>query len=524
MRRIALLSCVLLAACTSKGMTTDDVYDLSGRDLTEDDRGPVITFLQPTADIVRGSVKVRVKIVDVLYPTIIAADVVAEIRTPNDVTLTLVAGTGVGSIPPEFDGIVHFNSAAFTPALTGPQEIKVTAKNSRGTSAFATKAFTVDDTGPVVSITTPVAGNFVGGLASISATVTDAISGVNNDTVMAEFAGNVNFQVPLTLSTTQANTYSGLFDIHKLGTSITFPVLTVSADDKLGSHTDTSITLKVDNTPPILAMDPPNMRVATKNGANKLQCTVLFDPVGAESVNDGFNPATPEQIITVKARVEDRANHATGQLVDYIAGIDAATVRFVAIPAPVGSNPVLAVDIDGDSYCDDVNPLAQYIQVGMAPVTSVGAPNYYDPGEPLAAGCEQMGDPSVVAPPPFLCPSAGTQLTYALQYADPATPAIWTLPPVANTNAGCIGLQFDTLNRLPEGPACLAVAATDFTGNKSISAPVRICVRRSSGGPCDTFTAPNCTGTYDPSAQVTSTVPCTPRKFPASGEIRHLLN
>ena len=500
------------------------------------DRGPVITFLQPTAETAHGTVNVRVKIVDALYPTIAPADVVAEIRAPNDVTLTLVPGTGVGMVPPEFDGTVNFNSAAFTPALTGPQEIKVTAKNSKGTSAFATKAFAVDNAGPAVTIIKPVAGNFVGGLTSISATVQDALSGVNNATVMAVFAGSVNFQVPLTLSTTEVNTYTGLFDIHKLGTGISFPVLTVSADDKLGNHTDSSIILKIDNTPPILSMDPPKMRVAIKNGANKIQCSVLFDPVGDESVNDGFNPATPIQVISVKARVEDRANHATGQLVDYIAGIDPATVRLVAIPAPAGSTPILAVDIDGDSYCDDVNPAlvqaqgggamtaAQYIQVGMAQVTKLGTPDYFSPGAPLAAGCEQMGDPALTQPPPLLCASSGTYLTYTLPYTDPAVPAIWTLPPVTDTNAGCIGLQFDTLNRLPEGPACLAVAATDLTGNKSISAPLRICVRRSSGGPCDTFTAPECTGTYDPTAQVTSNVPCTPRKFAPSGEIRYLLN
>ena len=498
------------------------------------DRGPVITFVEPMAATARGSVNVHVKVDDGLDPLAAAdaANVVATIRTLGDVALTPVNGSN----PLELAGVITFSS--FAPVLAGAQIITVTAKNSKGTQSIATRQFTVDNAGPVISIQNPIAGKFVGGLVNVKATIIDAeMSGINDATVMAVFAGGANFQVALARSLTDSTQYSAVFDIHKLGTNLSFPILTVSADDTLGNHTDFSEILLIDNVAPTLSLDPPNIRVAVKNGMQQWQCSVSFDPVGAESLNDGDDPGADRQILTIKARIEDAGNFASGQLVEYVSDIDHTTVRLVAIPAPAaGSAPILAVDSDGDGICDDVNPklvqvmtgtatsAAQYIQVGMTQVTAPGTPDYFTSGPP-PAGCDVLGDPTLTKSPDPLCPTSGTQLTYGLRYLEASTPAIWTLPPVAATNSGCIGLQFDTLNRLPEGPACFAVAATDNTGNKSISAPLRTCIRRTSmaNHPCDTFTPPNCTGTYDPATQATSATTCTPRTF-APNKVRYLLN
>jgi hypothetical protein len=123
-----------------------------------------------------------------------------------------------------------------------------------------------------------------------------------------------------------------------------------------------------------------------------------------------------------------------------------------------------------------------------------------------------------------LCLDAGTVLTYGLTYTENKLPAIWTIPPVTTTPSGCLGLQFDTLNSLPEGPACAAVTAVDVAGNPSVSAPLRVCIDRG-GAACaswPTSSLPDCTGTYNKTTNMVSPAPCTPITFPANA-VRRLL-
>jgi hypothetical protein len=271
------------------------------------------------------------------------------------------------------------------------------------------------------------------------------------------------------------------------------------------------------------------MRVATKLGTGQYQCSVAFDPVGAESTNDG---QTILQVASFKARIEDEGNNPPGNLVVRISTIDPNTVKLVVIPTP-GNAGVLAVDTDGDGFCDDVDPNLvpttgmvsasnQSIQPQMVPLLDTGTPNYFTSGA-APANCDILGDPGATQPPPLLCSASGTTMTYALHYAETNLPAIWSLPVVASTPTQCVGAQLDTLNSLPEGPACVAVVARDKAGNHNVSAPLRICINRG-GNLCNAFVATaNCTGTYNPVTKVTSTTPCTPNaEFPASGEVRRL--
>ena len=73
-------------------------------------------------------------------------------------------------------------------------------------------------------------------------------------------------------------------------------------------------------------------------------------------------------------------------------------------------------------------------------------------------------------------------------------------------------MQFDTLNRMPEGPACFAVIAHDNASNHSVSPPLRVCIDR--GGASVRLlaagTPPDCLGTYDKATMKTSNTACTP--------------
>ena len=487
------------------------------------DRGPTITFIQPTDAPTKGTGQVRVTVFDALYPTIDPTKVVATVRTTGDVTLAPEAGSN----PLQLSGTINYSS--FSPPLDGAQTITVQAQNSQGTISKATRSFTVDNAGPDIVLVSPVAGSFAGGIVQIEATITD-ISNINDGTVVAVFAGNAAYSTSLTRATPTATKFTGSFDIRTLGTLYVFPTISIRADDLLGNHGELAVAIVVDNTPPILSLDPPKMRVGTLLPTG-LQCSNLFDPLGAESVSDG---QVVPQIIAVKARIEDRGNFQPGLLVERISDLDLGSIRMVAVPAPLGSE-IVAVDTNGDGVCDDVNPALvptsgmvaasnQSIQLAMTGLTSVGTADYYVPGPAqTVAGCTTVGVVGAT-PTPLLCSQSGTQMTYALQQPAEPKPAIFTIPPVDSTATGCIGYQFDTLNRMPEGPACLVVAASDNTGNQTVSAPMRICIKRTSavGHPCNTWTPPNCTGTYNRATNTTTATPCTPRpSFPA-GEIRVL--
>jgi hypothetical protein len=479
------------------------------------DHGPVITFIRPTKPTAKGSITMEITVDDTLHPLADGSTVKAGIRSNNDITLTVVAG----AVPLRLSGIIDFST--YNPPLDGGQLIRVEAANSAGTIGRASKQFTVDNVGPVITFTKPQPGNVIGGVVEIEATLDD-LSGVNEMTVVAVFGGNVSkWAAPLNPVTPGGKDFVGFFDVRQLGRNFVFPTLSIRADDTLGNHSELAEEIVVDNTPPILSLNPPLMRVAkVKNGSSI--CSQEFDPVGSESANDGDKV---KQIVSLKARVEDNANSAPGLLVGIEAGLDPASVTLVAVPA---ANAPLAVDTDGDKICDDVNPLLvpttnvlssnEAVALQMVVLTATGAPDFTTAGAvppEYAAFCDAIGDTTTV--PPLLCTHSGTRMTYVLQtLAD--GPAIWSIPPVTSDSWGCIGLQFDSLNRLPEGPTCIVVRARDKVGNTNVSAPMRVCIERTPGM-CDSWQPsafPDCTGTYDKKTNTVSATKCTPEVFSAN--------
>jgi hypothetical protein len=115
-------------------------------------------------------------------------------------------------------------------------------------------------------------------------------------------------------------------------------------------------------------------------------------------------------------------------------------------------------------------------------------------------------------------------------FTDP-TGAIFSIAPVST--AECVGLQLDSLNRLPEGPTCVITRAVDKAGNQNVSYPLHICIDRG-GGLCATFTptASDCTGKWDKVKQMLMPGTCNPPTpapaanatgFPVNGlEVRDL--
>jgi hypothetical protein len=380
-----------------------------------------------------------------------------------------------------------------------------------------------DTTGPLIEFISPKAGDFIGGNITVHVKITDSTA-VDDATVVAVFGGNpAKYSVTMKRVMTTSE-FVGLFDAGKLGKSFVFPSLSVRADDTFGNPGEAAIEVIVDNVPPTMSLDPPKVRVRKQvisGTVVELHCTPEFDPVGDESVNDGKADAL--QLLATKALVEDAGNTAPGQLARYFSGVDPASVQLVAIPA---ANAPLVVDLDADGVCDDVNPnliptlgmasaADQSIQLNMSSVPGPGTPDFGERADTPPTGCTRIGTPGTQSPK-VLCPSAGTSLQYIVRNGSDPLPSVWTIPTVTTTPYGCIGLQFDTLNRLEDGPVCMAVRGRDLTGNRGVSKPLRVCLRRMSmaGHPCDTFTPPDCTGTY--TAGAATATPCTARTFAAN--------
>jgi hypothetical protein len=378
-----------------------------------------------------------------------------------------------------------------------------------------------DVDGPTIVITLPTASSIAGGVIKVQATITDP-SGVDDKTVQAVFTGNLMFQV--SLSPTGNHVYEGSFDVRKLGTNFVFPSVSVRADDLLGNHGDAGLEFIIDNVPPTISLDPPKVQASepfmTMTGT-VAACSAPFDPVGDESANDG---KVVQRIVSLKARIEDHGNSAPGELTHYIAALDPNSALLAIIPT--GNGP-LVVDSDNDGICDELNPLLiptngpitasdQSIELNLVPLNAGGKPDFSNSGGTLAPGCGQNGEAGAAAPP-LLCDKAGTTLTYVLMNASDPTPEIFSIPAVVANDFQCIGLQFDSMNRIGYGKACAAVVAADKAGNVGVSSPLRFCIDDGASA-CTgyTFTATDCTGKFDPMTNKVVAGTCTPKVFPAN--------
>lgn len=434
------------------------------------DGGPSITFLQPAEGAyVKGSVIVTAIVSDDRAGVSSVAFSIGQTALPS----SAITHSGV-----QYTATIDFGS--FDPPLDGAQIVTVTAVNGNAIPSLATRKFTVDNTGPLIANTRPAAGALIGKILTIEAQVTDP-AGVMADSVIAVVAhGDVHFEVELPLASD--GLYRNLFDTTQLPTYAIYPSISFRAQDVLGNQSSVGYLVSLDNTPPILDLDPGMVRLLRdSDGA----CSWPFDPVGPDSVDDG---SIVNQMFDVRARVEDRGNlPLTGTLdFDTIATVDPAAVKVLILD---DTSLPLVVDTSDppDGLCDDVNPEltpsvspqsskdAQLLDMTSLPPDQGAADFTLEPGSPCSGH-----DSS----PPAWDTFCGTTynaakkayMTYSMGYGPGPQPSIWTLGPVVSDRLQCAGRQFDASNNLKDGWACLAVEAADKLGNKQVSRPIRICV------------------------------------------------
>jgi Bacterial Ig domain len=520
---------IVVSAASTKGASNQDTVDVVV------DTGPQITVISPTADgHYKGTITVQ-----------FVTDT-SEVSVPQAwIGGFLLPVMSIPGAPGQYQATFDFTS--LTPPLSGEQVFEVSASHPDGAKTDIKTTFVVDNVGPQITMTAPIAGAVVGGIITLSANIVDD-AGVDLSSlrvVIGDQGSNPLFELPLSQDPKVAATYTALFDTRNLtgckplpdpSLCIVYPTLSFRAADKLGNATKVAYEIAVDNVGPIADLVPPQVRDRKIDGSS-VRCSHLFDPLSPQPsyVSAGDMPddlCRVPQVFDLRARVEDDGNHATGLKLVPISLVDpSATAVYVLDDI---SQP-LVVDTDGDGNCDAINPLLvpttaplsgssvhQVLKVRLSPVPPAGSADFtMDPTLPATAPCAQGRD---LGPPLPLC--GFFQPTIAIGYTVGREPAIWAVDPV--TPAYCLGGQFDTRanNIGTNGWKCIAVATADLNGNTSVSAPIRVWVDYNydeTRGPCaappvSTASAPPCTGIYNPSTNTVTGGACQARKF-APGEL-----
>lgn len=508
------------------------------------DAGPKITVVSPAAGShQKGSVAVSV---------VVEAAPFEPTQLPLEATL---AGAAIDlqptGAPNSYQASIDFGT--YDPPLRGDQLLSVWARNANGTRTMASVSFVVDNDGPTITPMSPLPSDVVGRVIQISARITDD-AGVVDSSVMAvvgDEAGNAKFQ--LNLLPHGDGVYSLPFDTAQLTRCglltgdlpppgqycILYPTISFRAADTLGNESALAYAFGVDNQPPLLDLNPPQIRVSRRKAG--LQCSWAFDPLGDHTIpgNMPDDDCAVGQVFQMRVRGEDDVNGAGFVQVAPLATIDPALVNVYVLN---DTSQPLTVDSDGDGVCDLINPALipttspptssrQVLKIRLSAVPPQGAADFTP--DPSLASETRCGPGDDMEVPKLLC--RVEEPTIAISYG-PKLPAIWSLDPVEPDGLRCFGNQFDAFANhiggtsagggLPApGWACIAVQATDRVGNTGVSAPLRVWIDYSGQQVCPASQGgassppPDCTGHYDMQSGTVSAAPCISRHFtmPAAG-------
>lgn len=458
------------------------------------DHGPDISVTTPapaSAYPLTGAVPFAFKVTPSLLATTDPEAAVASVTlNVNGVNIVPTPDT---SVPNGYKNAVNFNDTTIFPQPpSGSVPVVIKAKNSRTpTAAERTQSynFIVDGAGPIVTIKSHKNQEIIGGKVTLAFSVVDALSGVDSKTVLVELNQAQNFYAQNVQWTNTGNDYTFTFDSANVQGSKVQLTVNVTASDKAGNKSaGESLILYLDNQPPIVDLDPDNVRVLKYVGTTAV-CSMSFDPVGVWPAND----ATPYPYVTpsfeyFRALVYDKTNSVDGQLVHYYANTDPASVYLYL--QPDGPTVPLLVNNDSDPECDTLATIVggkTLPNLHLNPIVPAGSPWYTtdSPATPPAI------PPNPNPPPPDLCilgsevqpqklcTNNASDLSVIIKHGvSGSEPVIYGIGQM--TGVECTGTGWELSSQVAqatqkEGWFCLAVAAKDKVGNASISPPLRIC-------------------------------------------------
>ena len=404
------------------------------------------------------------------------------------------------SAPGEYVTTVDFGDPTlFMPAPTASQ-IRVIVKNRRTpTQAIrdVKRDIAIDGFGPQIVVQDPPNEEIVHGPVLLKVSCSDP-SGVQPNSLVAD----INQGKLIIKSWDVAN---GIFQQSFATGSfpadeVTQLTINLSAEDAVGNITKISHTLRLDNRPPVLSLDPPYLRHYKKD---VLYCSEAFDPVGPDAVND---LQQIQKSAVFRVLVADRTNTSPGAIIAYHAGVNPNSITLYAQNKP--GVPLLIDTDEKDGICDDVNIPANAppVELKLSPVNPKGTawfknPSYFN--DPLNDVSMQPGggvacvEPPPSIPPVTLCASTPmTGVTSAQLEGFP--PALWAVNPTNTDKGACTGDSWEIYSALNSyfGWVCLAVKGEDNKQNVGVSAPIRVCISNNAPNvpdpACDPSKAPNC--------------------------------
>jgi hypothetical protein len=473
------------------------------------DHGPKITITSPLAISVKP-LKTPVAFEFTVEPWPLADGDVGAAVDVDKVSLS-VLGEPVTSLAPApqrpgvYIATVDFSDPVLYPEPPATDvPVLVTAPNKRSPmAALRSEAygFKLDGDGPVIKITTPKPNDIVGPKTRVlSFTVTDLVSGVDKSKVAVTLNG-VEFQYdPAAGWTENKGTYTFTFNGTQIEGSVAQATINVHAADLVGNEADgESLVIYLDDHPPIVSLDPPHVRVAVEAPVGKFTCSSSFDPLGS-AVSDGDTIADSA---TFRVLAWDETNHAVGQRVDYLSGVERTSVFLYLQPDP--EQPLL-VDLDKDHVCDHVNTQdaagKDLLFIRLTAVSPTGAlpkdPNTLADEPAVSTDFCQLS----TAPSPRLCSS---DMSYVIKHeiVGMVEPVVYARDPVAGNPLTCTGNSWEVRGLAKHsGWVCMAAVASDSAKNEGHSAPLRVCIDDDD----DTTTSP-CAGIEPPSCTDGCTLP-----------------
>ena len=464
------------------------------------DFGPAITVSSPRPDSTVALTKPLEADFTVSALAVDPSDSMADVVAVSlSVAGQPIAAAESPSMPGRYTARAILDDPTVFPLLSGLTGLGVRATNKRGVVRTHSLNFHVDADGPKLEILAPSDNALMRGVVQIEIEATDA-AGVNMASLGGS-VGNMGFEFPFRPQ--GGNKYVGSFDTRQFPPNVSQITVNVLARDSVGNETRRSITLRIDNAPPVIDLDPLPVRERKKEPPSAFLCSRPFDPVGALAVDDG--DVRPEASV-FRARIEDRGNFAEGAPVTFLAGIDDAKVQLYVLD---DSDKALLVDTDGDGICDEINPMLDPapVLVDLAPVQYAGQADFQasvateDPAMGTLCG---PGNDSMA--PSLVC--QGSEMSRVTFGVNVNTTGIYARAPTQGSNTACHGDAWNFRTQISEGWACVAVRAEDTIGNVGVSAPLRVCFEHSDPNACPGNPYDNRSG-IDPLPRCTA-MDCTP--------------
>jgi len=424
----------------------------------------------------------------------------------NGISITKI--TAIDGMPGYYQSDLDLSDAkTFTPIPVGSVPVTITATNKRGTKATGNYTFTVDSTGPLITIVSPppVSGQIIGGLTTVQFTVTDEAGGSGVDPKTVQVTINTNapssYVEGANWHSADGKTFYYSFNTleytAQLGTTVT-----IDAFDLAGNKANrVSAFYYLDNVPPIIDMQPTQLQERQKSGQIAI-CSTVFDPLG-DSPND---LDVVKSSSNFRALLWDLGNVPDGNGFEYFSDINQTNGVYLYFQSDP-TKPLVKNDKGTPGgVCNEIAD-SSLPAIKLLPIAPAGA-SFFPPNAPTPGDCT---DGTQSSPPDHLC-NKNSALTRVIQHEVASTAAVSVIYGFApNTSESCTGGAFDLTTVVThDGWICASVAAKDNVGNIAVSAPIRLCLDAAdSAGPGFVGT-PACATGANPPTCIAVTNSCTP--------------